>query len=343
LRRVDRSRPPPAALSRLDKDKKTELQRAVAHFEADPPVKKAFNFQVYKADEVKRRLEALFHGKCAYCETFYAQSAPMDVEHYRPKGAVDEDKDHPGYWWLAMGWDNLLPSCIDCNRKRRQVTPISSSLIELNRESRSLSSAATMLSGKKDSFPIAPQGKRAMPKEASFALEKALLLDPCNHDPRDHLSFYIDPDNLISLVLPRAASGSAALEHLQAVGGDAAAQAEARALSVNGAVSIQVYGLNRLGLVQARTALLRRLEFLQTLIAELGTLADALEFPKPAADGAAPPVGARDLQVAEQLRRIQRRTLDEMRLMARPDAEFSELAVAWIRHFREKAGGDDPA
>ncbi|MEF9674035.1 hypothetical protein QNM99_25505 [Pseudomonas sp. PCH446] len=47
----------------------------------------------------------------------------MDVEHYRPKGAVSEDASHPGYWWVAMDWDNLLPSCIDCNRKRKQVTP----------------------------------------------------------------------------------------------------------------------------------------------------------------------------------------------------------------------------
>ena len=47
---------------------------------------------------MKRRLDLLFHGKCAYCETFYSASAPVDVEHYRPKGAVSEDPSHPGYY-----------------------------------------------------------------------------------------------------------------------------------------------------------------------------------------------------------------------------------------------------
>ena len=80
-------------------------------------------------------LKNVFHNKCAYCETridrFYG-----DAEHYRPKGAVkyrvrvadiDEEKtaraereagvlrDHPGYFWLAYNWQNLVPSCSFCN------------------------------------------------------------------------------------------------------------------------------------------------------------------------------------------------------------------------------------
>jgi hypothetical protein len=61
-----------------------------------------------------------------------------DAEHYRPKGAVKykteagelEDatcevlnprqgrivtQRHPGYFWLAYDWRNLLPSCVFCN------------------------------------------------------------------------------------------------------------------------------------------------------------------------------------------------------------------------------------
>lgn len=79
-----------------------------------------FSFSVYKHADVKERLEELFHGKCAYCESRYSSTRPMDVEHYRPKGRVAESEGHPGYYWLAAEWTNLLPSCIDCNRRRNQ-------------------------------------------------------------------------------------------------------------------------------------------------------------------------------------------------------------------------------
>jgi hypothetical protein len=78
-------------------------------------------------------LKNVFHDKCAYCETkivrFYG-----DAEHYRPKGGVkyvmpgsnkqaiaqvtDEAgnlRDHPGYFWLAYHWRNLVPACQCCN------------------------------------------------------------------------------------------------------------------------------------------------------------------------------------------------------------------------------------
>lgn len=48
----------------------------------------------------------------------------MDVEHYRPKGGyLDPDGTlcQPGYYWLAADWNNLFPSCIDCNREREQI------------------------------------------------------------------------------------------------------------------------------------------------------------------------------------------------------------------------------
>ncbi|WP_314961798.1 hypothetical protein [Bradyrhizobium cosmicum] len=76
--------------------------------------RKAFPFQAYKAEGVKKRLEELFHGKCAYCESLYASQAPVDVEHYRPKGRVKDEHAHPGYWWLASEWTNLLPASITC-------------------------------------------------------------------------------------------------------------------------------------------------------------------------------------------------------------------------------------
>lgn len=72
-------------------------------------------------------LENVFNRKCAYCETPKSRSI-FHAEHFRPKGRVSAKgarvtiKDdsgneipHPGYFWLALHWQNLLPSCALCN------------------------------------------------------------------------------------------------------------------------------------------------------------------------------------------------------------------------------------
>jgi len=92
-------------------------------------------------------LEHVFFGHCAYCESPITRCDP-DAEHYRPKGmvthqidqqtrvveAVDETgsvEKHPGYFWLAYDWRNLLPSCHYCNRPnsshkgKRNLFPVS--------------------------------------------------------------------------------------------------------------------------------------------------------------------------------------------------------------------------
>lgn len=72
-------------------------------------------------------LENVSGKNCAYCETPISAGFYGDAEHYRPKGAVtvreeeqvvlvkSGDKEHPGYYWLAYHWKNLLPSCQRCN------------------------------------------------------------------------------------------------------------------------------------------------------------------------------------------------------------------------------------
>lgn len=297
----------PTALSRKDRAGLTEFDRAKTHSADTNPKKGAFAYAVYKADEVKQRLEALFFGKCAYCESFFAAVGPVDVEHYRPKGAVSESPAHGGYWWLAMSWDNLLPSCIDCNRKRKQAVPAgATSLVELYRFGLAPGSAQ---SGKKDSFPI--EGVYAANDGEDLAAELPLLLNPCRDQPDEHLSYDIDRPGSIALALPHGTAGT----------------------SRRGATSIQVYGLNRLSLVQARTRLLRQLRFLGWQIVELGRIQSALETPAVAAAlGAA---GAPD--VATMVRQLQDRTLDEMRALADPKSPHSALAVAWVRRFRDGA------
>lgn len=307
VRKVNRGeKPPPVTLQAQDKNGRTELERARSHHATPNPKKKSFDFTAYKNEEVKRRLEELFHGKCAYCETFYSASAPVDVEHYRPKGAVSEDDTHPGYWWLAMAWTNLLPSCIDCNRKRQQRSPPpSTSLLELFEHSKAHGFPSSQ-SGKKDSFPLAVGGARLLAKSESYADERPLLLDPTRDDPAEHLRFYVESP--LGLVVPQEKAGTP---------------------SERGAMSIQVYGLNRLGLVQDRTRLLRRLEFLGDLAIDLGAIIQEIEDANVVA--ALHAAGVQHL--ADRLRLLQDRTLAEMRAMSDPRASYSEMVRTWLRDF----------
>jgi uncharacterized protein (TIGR02646 family) len=278
----------------------------------------AFPFKAYKADEVKQRLEALFHGKCAYCESYFASQAPVDVEHYRPKGAVEGEPNHPGYWWLAMEWTNLLPSCLDCNRRRRQMAP-SGAISDLK-----LLYAQTQ-SGKKDSFPIA--GPRAAADTADLELEKPLLLDPTRDNPADHLTYCFAEGAASGLILPKA-TALAALPTIDAAQQVAAAAAQA-GLSVKGAVSIQVYGLNRMHLVQERARLVQRLRFMESMIVSLGSVAQALAK---AELGHEPAVK----DALRNLRLLQGRILAEMQSLAAPEAPFSALATTYLVEFKKR-------
>ena len=308
MRRVARTVPAPDDL--IEKGG-AELQKARAHYATDPPPKKSYAFKTYKLRSVKDALEAMFHGKCAYCETFYASTQPLDVEHFRPKGAVADADGHPGYWWLAMDWNNLLPSCIDCNRKRNQITPTGdTSQVRLLENTAGFSAATVLGTGKKDSFPIAETGTRASAPGDPLAAEKALLLNPCEDDPDAHLSYHFDPDHPVSLVLARPLPADPDYS-----GADG--------LSLRGATSIHVYGLNRLRLVQARTALLRRLEFLAGLAVDLKLLADRLQ-------ARADP----DLQAAgAQISGFGDAVVAEMARMGRPDRPYSAAVTAWMADF----------
>jgi uncharacterized protein (TIGR02646 family) len=187
--RVERKAKPAALDQTFTRGKnkgKTERQVVEAALEAHlaPPDSQpletfTFDYQRYKDDEVKQALEAAFAGKCAYCETFYSVSQPMDVEHWRPKGEVhlaDGTVLKPGYYWLASDWHNLFPSCIDCNCARQQHD-----VIEQKR----------ILLGKANQFPLADETVRVRSHdpEPDLNVEQALLVDPCNEDPERFFSY----------------------------------------------------------------------------------------------------------------------------------------------------------
>ncbi len=194
----------------------TEIAAATAFYADSANAEAAFPFVAYKADSVKEALNRVFSFKCAYCESVYGATQPLDVEHFRPKSGFSDQAGKlvkPGYYWLAAHWDNLLPSCADCNRPRRQ----------------NLADGRVIVSGKANQFPIANEARRAR-KPGQEKSEPRLLLHPARDQPQRHLEF--DADEGIVRVA-RSASGRA---------------------STKGAASIDVYALLRDGLVRARKA-----------------------------------------------------------------------------------------
>jgi uncharacterized protein (TIGR02646 family) len=100
-------------------------------------LKLEFKSDYYGHDDVKQALEAMQHGKCAFCESKLKHISYGDVEHFRPKAGWKQDEGdpltRPGYYWLAYTWENLLLSCQICNqREKRNLFPVATSFRALN-------------------------------------------------------------------------------------------------------------------------------------------------------------------------------------------------------------------
>lgn len=230
MRYVDRnSVAAPPSLTDIHGAGMRELARVRLHYLQ--PDAGSYDFKAYKGDDVVAALRDLFKKKCAYCESNFEAVSPMDIEHYRPKGGVKGDGVHRGYWWLAAAWDNLLASCPECNRERYQHVGMD------GMTQRDLDAVRRILSGKKDAFPIT--GVRACLESDDHALEDPLLIDPTRRDPGLHLVWeelmYADQPSALSIVSPQGGGGIP---------------------DPYGDESIAIYGLNRRGLVERRTALM---------------------------------------------------------------------------------------
>jgi uncharacterized protein (TIGR02646 family) len=165
---------------------------------------------LYRDQRVRAALEKLFADKCAYCETKGIAGFEWDVEHFRPKGRVAEDGNHPGYYWLAYTWTNLYVSCTFCNQRRKDKPRWNNP------------TPAGPAAGKVDQFPVDPAQSRVMDPSGNLVTEGRQLIDPCEDDPEEHLSF--------------TAKGRAIARHG----------------SPKGKASIRVYSLNRQRLVDER-------------------------------------------------------------------------------------------
>jgi len=137
----------------------------------------------YSHKVAKAELWKIFGGKCSYCEIRLA-SQPGEVEHYRPKKGVrdasnrhvvDPDgKRHPGYFWLAYEWFNLLLSCAACNR------------VKLTKDGAK--------HGKGERFPLETDARSFTPEDGVD--EEPTLLNPWLDDPAPHFEFDLNTGNV---------------------------------------------------------------------------------------------------------------------------------------------------
>jgi hypothetical protein len=128
-------------------------------------------------------LQRVFQEKCAYCEGKYGAGHPWHVEHYRPKSEVTENRqliDHPGYFWLAYEWHNLLLACAHCNSWEEATE---------NTEGKSHPSKSNefRVRGNRIAGP-GPDPKNWLDE---LKQEQPLLINPYDEeiDPEDHFAF----------------------------------------------------------------------------------------------------------------------------------------------------------
>jgi hypothetical protein len=149
-------------------------------------------------DLYKRRKEfffgedSQFYGKCAYCECYLKGFQHGDVEHFLPKGGVTDEFDlpiaHPGYYWLAYAWQNLLPSCAICNQ---------SSLVNGKKI------------GKRNRFPVIGRHAQTL---AEIINEQPLLINPASENDDDDPAKHIGIDIATGLLFHHTERGRMCIE-----------------------------------------------------------------------------------------------------------------------------------
>jgi len=165
---------PPCPTSLLPEGSKGAKERAaaIAYFTAENRAPgRTFKFTAYRDKEVIPALLDAFDHVCAYCEK---QIAAVEVEHFRPKNEVRGAAGtlSTGYYWLAATWENLLPSCHECNQLLNSYSP----------------GKKSSKSGKGTWFPLEDEAARAT-LAGEEARERPLLLHPYFDEPAEHLEF----------------------------------------------------------------------------------------------------------------------------------------------------------
>ncbi|RUV63531.1 MULTISPECIES: hypothetical protein [unclassified Mesorhizobium] len=126
---------------------------------------------------LRQAFEEASFDKCWYTEC-RSPGADNDIDHFRPKAKVREDRAHPGYYWLAFDWKNMRLSCQRANRPR--IAP-----------------GARVAGGKSTHFPLLATGVRARTPCDDLTLEHPALLDPT--EPGDPIVLTFRPNGEIDV------------------------------------------------------------------------------------------------------------------------------------------------
>lgn len=170
-----------------------ETNNAISHYHNGTAG--SFEFKMYNEKLVKDELKRIF-TKCAYCESSYGAVFDGDVEHFRPKGKINEKSPQtPGYYWLANEWDNLFLACQHCNQRRRHILYGEDKLQGY---------------GKLDQFPLKSEAKRVKKHTEDLLDEEPerLLINPCKDDPSFHLAY----EDTEGVVIPLTEMGKKSIE-----------------------------------------------------------------------------------------------------------------------------------
>ncbi len=204
----------PAALTGVDKEwwdawqskALKATQAIIAKWEETGVISSKQDFQAEIWGELKDwLLEKILDYKCAYCETDLRRNKP-ECEHYRPKAGVKyrtpdakrltkaqglnasgQPMEHPGYFWLAYHWKNLLPSCSLCNSgggKNNQF-PTGKLHVLLQR----VATADIAAYAESPAESIKWPGNYYLGPDDLTTLEDPLLLHPYKDEPSQHIRF----------------------------------------------------------------------------------------------------------------------------------------------------------
>lgn len=116
----------------------------------------------YKYKDIKDALMTLYHGKCAYCETY---DPSPHIEHYRPKRG--------GYYWMAYSWDNLILSCSQCNIRKGSLFPIVGQKVSFHNTSTEIAQINTL----SEDYDKIEQPLLLMPERMSNDIENLWAFD----------------------------------------------------------------------------------------------------------------------------------------------------------------------
>jgi len=196
--KIERGSPP--AKTAMDKKRKEVLREIRKLAESGELKSKNFNKRrLWSKPEVKDFLCESQYGKCCYCER-KRDPKEFDVEHFRPKAQVKEDENHPGYWWLAYNWDNLLIACKSCNNK------------------------------KGSHFPLEDEEKRAYGENCDLGEEEPLLINPLKENPELFIDYDVEGSQLMVKATGRCERGEKTVNELTGINEREVMQERARKL-----------------------------------------------------------------------------------------------------------------